>query len=388
MMKYYSYLAEDEKTTLSEETLQKRIFENRIVALQGKRRTVLTGDGLGLRYNASIGMNTITGYDGEINKLRILRTHNHCPDIMMDLSTINIRHPLYLDIQEILGCPVGTIPYYSCFHQKKGIDKHELLDRIQEQAENGISFLTLHLTADLDMAAQSLCRAIPIISRGGSLLLRDMKSNDRKENILLENIDAIVSICKKHNVVISVGTTFRPSNQRDALDSVNKKEIRRQLELCQWLQEQGIHTIMEGIGHIPYHRIPEYVSLIRADRYIPFMPLGPIVSDRTKGYDHITNAVGASYISALGGADIINAVTREEHTGGIPSESSFLEAIDVAATVVKIVNDSRFWTQKKELHNPVHNCMGEPAVNGCSRCGYECPFIWNDEQGQFENLNN
>ena len=110
------------------------------------------------------------------------------------------------------------------------------------------------------------------------------------------------------------------------------------------------------------------------------MPLGPIVSDRTQGYDHITNAVGASYIAGLGGADIINAVTREEHTGGIPTETSFLEAIDGAATVVKIINDSRFFDQNEKPHNLVHNCMGNPDVCGCDRCNYECPFIWNDEQ--------
>ena len=382
-MEYYSHLTEDEKRKISRDTLQEQIFANRIVALKGAQRSVLVGEGLGLRYNASVGLNTPSGYDGEIKKICTLHTHKHCPDIMMDLSTIKIQHPLYLDIQEILGCPVGTIPYYSCFYREKGIEKNELLERIQEQAENGVSFFTLHLTANLDMAAQTLWRTVPIISRGGSLLLRDMKVNHRKDNILMENIDEILAICKQHNIVISIGTTFRPSTLQDALDEVNKKEIKRQLELCKWLQARGIHTIMEGIGHIPYQRIPEYVSIIRADTYIPFMPLGPIVSDRTQGYDHITNAVGASYIAGLGGADIINAVTREEHTGGIPTETSFLEAIDGAATVVKIVNDSRFFDQNEKPHNLVHNCMGIPDVCGCSRCNYECPFIWNDEQRLF-----
>lgn len=110
------------------------------------------------------------------------------------------------------------------------------------------------------------------------------------------------------------------------------------------------------------------------------MPLGPIVSDRTQGYDHITNAVGSSYLAALGGADIINSVTREEHTGGIPTTESFLEAIDGAATVVKIVNDSRFFNPNSKPEKKAHNCMGDPFVNGCSRCGNECPFIWNENQ--------
>ncbi len=386
-MNHYLYLNDNEKRILTEENLHKQLSANRIVAFRGRYKTVLVGEGLGLRYNASIGLNSPTAYNGEVEKLLMLKKSNSCPDMMMDLSIINIKNPLYLQIEEILGCPVGTIPYYSCFSRKKGIEKSELLDRIQEQAENGISFLTLHLTADLDIATQALSRTVPIISRGGSLLLWDMKLNHRKENILLENIHDILSICKKHGVVISVGTTFRPSTQQDALDDVNIREINLQLKLCKWLQAQGISTIMEGIGHIPYFRIPEYISHIRSNAYIPFMPLGPIVSDRTQGYDHITNAVGASYMAALRGADIINAVTREEHTGGIPSTESFLEAVDVAKTVVKIINDSRFFSQTSSHHDCIHNCMGSPTAVGCSRCGYECPFIWNDEANKSAGLN-
>lgn len=220
-MNHYLYLNDNEKRILTEENLHKQLSANRIVAFRGRYKTVLVGEGLGLRYNASIGLNSPTAYNGEVEKLLMLKKSNSCPDMMMDLSIINIKNPLYLQIEEILGCPVGTIPYYSCFSRKKGIEKSELLDRIQEQAENGISFLTLHLTADLDIATQALSRTVPIISRGGSLLLWDMKLNHRKENILLENIHDILSICKKHGVVISVGTTFRPSTQQDALDDVS-----------------------------------------------------------------------------------------------------------------------------------------------------------------------
>lgn len=99
---------------------------------------------------------------------------------------------------------------------------------------------------------------------------------------------------------------------------------------------------MEGIGHTASYRIPEYCSIFREKTYIPFMPLGPIVSDHTYGQDHITSSVGATYLASHGGADIINSVTREEHAGGIPTVQSILEAIDAASTVVQIVNESRF----------------------------------------------
>ena len=92
---------------------------------------------------------------------------------------------------------------------------------------------------------------------------------------------------------------------------------------------------------------------------------------------HSARCEGCPYMAALGGADIINAVTREEHTGGIPTTHSILEAIDTACTVAQIVNDTRFpnLTLPK---NKYHNCMGDPEKIGCDRCGQECPFLWNN----------
>ena len=377
-MTTYDILKPFEQEIVSQSTLEKKISENRIVVLKGKKTSVLSGEGLSLKINASVGLNSLDGFSTEYKKIQAIKYHPNHPDMMMDLSTQQISSPLYSIIADEIGCPVGSIPYYTCFNGKYGIQKNELLETIAKQAESGISFMTLHLTANLKLAEQAQMRRIPIISRGGSLILRDMKMNNRPENILLSCLDDILSICQKHHVVINIGTTFRPSTLVDAMDTVNLQELELQKAIATSLINRGIHVQMEGIGHIPFFKIPEYVKHLRTDKYIPFMPLGPIVSDRTQGYDHITAAVGASYIGTLGGADIINAVTREEHTGGIPTLDSILEAIDVAHTVAKIVNDVRFPKASISTEFKCHNCMGIPIKNGCSRCGNECPFIWND----------
>lgn len=374
----YNILKPFEREGISPAKLEEKISENSIVVLKGRNASVLTGEGLSLKINTSVGLNSQEEFDIEQEKIKAIRDHSVQPDMMMDLSTQRILAPLYDVIAREIGCPVGTIPYYICFNPSLGIDRTELLETIEEQAEAGISFMTLHLTADLRLAELAMTRKTPIISRGGSLLLRDMKINKRSENIVLDCLDEIINICKKYNVVINVGTTFRPSTLYDALDIVNIQEIKIQKALCKSLINRGIHVQMEGLGHIPFLKIPEYVCQLRKDSYIPFMPLGPIVSDRTHGQDHITAAVGASYIAALGGADTINAVTREEHTGGIPSIHSILEAIDTANTVVTIVNDARFPQLFDHRAAGYHNCMGIPGETGCSRCGQECPFIWND----------
>lgn len=375
----YTHLKPFEKSVINPKDFNEKYSQNHIIALVGKKTTVLAGDNLGLKINVSIGLSSPKAYNEERDKIIQIANHSIHPDIMMDLSTIKLSTPLYKLIMQEIGCPVGIIPYYSCFHSSNGINRNELLDTIQEQAESGISFMTLHLTANLQMAEAARSRKIPIISRGGSLLLRDMMQNHRQENIILQCLDDIINICKKHHVVISVGTTFRPSTLYDALDSLNIQELENQKSICKCLLNSGVSVLMEGIGHIPLSKIPRYVALLRQDNYIPFMPLGPIVSDRTAGQDHITSAIGASYMAALGGADIINAVTREEHTGGIPTIQSIIEAIDTAATVVKIINDMRFleYTKVSTGTRKYSNCMGIPLIDGCSRCGDECPFIWN-----------
>ena len=45
------------------------------------------------------------------------------------------------------------------------------------------------------------------------------------------------------------------------------------------------------------------------------MPLGPLATDDAIGMDHVNNAIGAAFAAYWGCAHVINAVTRQEHTG-------------------------------------------------------------------------
>ncbi len=378
MKKLYKTLLPYEKEGVDFGLFCERLKSNRIVVLKGRSRSVCVGEGLSVKVNSSIGLNSESAYDGEINKIKTIKTTAIKPDIMMDLSTISVKNPLYKSIITELGCPVGTIPYYSCFSEKTGLDKTELLCTIEEQLSGGLAFMTLHFTADSGLFRIAQSRSVPVISRGGSVLLRDMRINRREKNILYELRDDIVRLCKKYGAAISVGTVFRPSTQRDALDEVHIMELNAQRQIAKDLINDGVSVIQEGVGHIPMHRIAEYVKELRRDIYVPFMPLGPIVSDRTRGFDHICSSVGAGYMAFLGGADIINAVTREEHTGGIPSIASIAEAIEAAKTTSAIIDDTRFYSYfAREAGRNTCNCMGEDDRTGCSRCGRECPYIDN-----------
>jgi len=359
--------------------LKKRIQDNEVVFLKGKRFDTLAGKGLQLKINSSVGLSDESQFQNEVDKISKIASFDVLPDIMMDLSIISVKNPIYQMVQEKIGCPVGTVPVYVCFDSEKGIDKNKFLEEIEKQAQDGVSFMTLHFTAIDDIYRKTVKRNISVISRGGSLVLRDLYLNKRKQNFLLEYFDDICKILKKYSVVVSVGTTFRPSTLYDALDKIQLSEIRMQKDIIKLLRKRGIPVMMEGVGHISLNDLKKYVKLIREDFYIPFMPLGPIPTDRAIGWDHVSAAIGASYMALLDGADIINAVTREEHTGGVPNTNSIYEAIKSAQVVVNSINDIRFFEQyNKAQDSRKTNCMGIIKEDiGCERCKEECPFLLN-----------
>lgn len=361
------------------DNLKKRIQDNEVIFLKGKRFDTLAGKGLQLKINSSVGLSDESQFQSETDKISKIASFDVLPDIMMDLSIISVKNPIYQMVQEKIGCPVGTVPVYVCFDSGKGIDKNKFLEEIERQAQNGVSFMTLHFTATDDIYRKTMKRNISVISRGGSLVLRDLYLNKRKQNFLLEYFDVICKILKKYSVVVSVGTTFRPSTLYDALDTIQLSEIRMQKDIIKSLRKKGLSVMMEGVGHISLNDLKKYVKLIREDFYIPFMPLGPIPTDRAIGWDHISAAIGASYMALLDGADIINAVTREEHTGGVPNTNSIYEAIKSAQVVVNSINDVRFFEQYNKVQNSRKtNCMGIIKEDiGCDRCKEECPFLLN-----------
>lgn len=369
-----------EKRSISEKEILAGISKNEIVLFRGKKTNVLAGKPLAPRINTSIGISDTNSYYSEVEKIKRISGFQDGPDIMMDLSIVESHVPLYKIIQREIGCPVGTIPYYVCFDEEKGIDDKRLIEKIEDLAADGISFMTMHFTGSKELLIESKHRRIPVISRGGSLILRDMILKNRKENILLSLMEDIIRIFKKYEVVLSIGTTFRPSSIFDALDDVQWKELKVQKEIARYLMKNDVKVIMEGVGHLNLKQIVSYTKKMRDDIYIPFMPLGPIPTDRAIGADNISSAIGVSFMIYQGGADIINSVTKEEHTGGIPNINSIEDAIRSAKVVVKTIEELKFYKAlSNEKADTYVNCMNKKSENvGCSRCSFECPFKLNE----------
>ena len=73
-----------------------------------------------------------------------------------------------------------------------------------------------------------------------------------------------------------------------------------------------MQVMNEGPGHVPLHKIPENMEKqLDWCSEAPFYTLGPLATDIAPAYDHITSAIGAATIGALGESSHITACWKD-----------------------------------------------------------------------------
>jgi phosphomethylpyrimidine synthase len=86
-------------------------------------------------------------------------------------------------------------------------------------------------------------------------------------------------------------------------------------ELTRRAWERDVQVMVEGPGHIPMDQIEMNVRRMKeVCNEAPFYTLGPLVTDISPGYDHISSAIGAAMIGWFG-SDMLCYVTPKEHLG-------------------------------------------------------------------------
>ncbi len=307
------------------ETLRQEVATGRVVVL-GRAGTGVrpmgVGRGLRVKVNANIGTSPdYPDLEAEIEKARAAVTVG--ADAVMDLSTGGDLPAIRRAVREACPVALGTVPIYEAAaiaDEKYGdfakISVELLLEVIEAHAADGVDFLTLHcgLTrAGVDLV-ETRGRVCGIVSRGGALLSHWMKINDA-ENPLYEHYDAVLDVCRRHRVAISLGDALRPGATADASDAAQIHETLVLGELVARARAAGVQAIVEGPGHMPMDQIEANVRLMkRLCDGAPFYVLGPLVTDIAPGYDHITCAIGGA-ICAMAGADFLCYVTPAEHLG-------------------------------------------------------------------------
>lgn len=268
------------------------------------------------KINANIGNSSLSSCPRqELEKLE--NALKYGADTVMDLSTGNNISGIRRQIIAHSPAPIGTVPVYEALVRAGGADglnDELILQVIQEQAEQGVDYMTIHsgiLFAHLELAKKRLLR---IVSRGGSIIARWMKDKQR-ENPFYTNFDKILDICRNYDVTLSLGDGMRPGCLADASDEAQFAELDTLGELVRRCRAAGVQAMVEGPGHIPFDEIE--MNMKRARERCddaPFYILGPVVTDCAPGYDHITSAIGAT-MGAFHGAAMLCYVTPKEHLG-------------------------------------------------------------------------
>lgn len=309
---------------LEPEQIRMGIAEGRIVipANRKKVKPKLCGIGAGLRVkvNANIGSSEDSpSVKGELKKLKVCIATG--ADTVMDLSCGGDLVKIRQRIIQASTVPVGTVPIYEAVvntvRRKRNIldmTEDDIFSAIIQQAEEGVDFMTLHcgVTRQSLERLKGQGRLMDIVSRGGAFLAEWILFTKR-ENPLYEQFDRVLKIARKYDITLSLGDGMRPGSVVDATDRSQVQELIVLGELAKKARAAGVQVMIEGPGHLPLNEIQANVLLQKKlTEGAPFYVLGPLVTDVTPGYDHITAAIGGA-VAAAAGADFLCYVTASEH---------------------------------------------------------------------------
>jgi phosphomethylpyrimidine synthase len=279
------------------------------------------------KINANIGNSAVTSdVDEELKKLHT--AVHYGADTVMDLSTGGDIHQIREAILRHSPVPIGTVPIYEAVSRVKRIEDltaEIMLEVIEEQAEQGVDYMTIHAGVLIQYIPMVAKRITGIVSRGGAILAQWM-AHHHQQNFLYERFDEICRIFTKYDVSFSLGDGLRPGCIADASDEAQFSELKTLGELTKKAWEYDVQVMIEGPGHVPMDKIKEQVDKERELCFeAPFYTLGPLVTDIAPGYDHITSAIGAAMIGWHGAA-MLCYVTPKEHLG-LPNEKDVKDGI-------------------------------------------------------------
>jgi phosphomethylpyrimidine synthase len=281
-----------------------------------------------VKINANIGNSAVSSSIAEEVE-KMVWSIRWGADTVMDLSTGKHIHETREWIIRNSPVPIGTVPIYQALEKVNG--KAEDLtweifrDTLIEQAEQGVSYFTIHAGVRLKYIPLTAKRVTGIVSRGGSIMAKWCLAH-HKESFLYTRFEEICEIMKAYDVSFSLGDGLRPGSIADANDAAQFGELETLGELTQIAWKHDVQTMIEGPGHVPMHLIKENMDKqLRECGEAPFYTLGPLTTDIAPGYDHITSAIGAAMIGWFGTA-MLCYVTPKEHLG-LPNKHDVRDGI-------------------------------------------------------------
>jgi phosphomethylpyrimidine synthase len=352
-----------------------------------------------VKINANIGNSAVaSSIEEEVEKM--IWATRWGADTVMDLSTGMDIHETREWILRNSPVPIGTVPIYQALEKVDG--KAEELtweifrDTLIEQAEQGVSYFTIHAGVLLRYVPLTANRVTGIVSRGGSILAKWCLAH-HQENFLYTHFEEICEIMKAYDVAFSLGDGLRPGSIADANDEAQFGELETLGELTKIAWDHDVQVMIEGPGHVPMHMIHENMTKqLEVCHEAPFYTLGPLTTDLAPGYDHITSAIGAAMIGWYGTA-MLCYVTPKEHLG-LPDKKDVKDGViayKIAAHAADLakghpgaqirdnaLSQARFefrWEDQfnlsldpetaREFHDETLPAQGAKVAHFCSMCG-------------------
>ncbi|MEM4674224.1 MAG: phosphomethylpyrimidine synthase ThiC [Pyrobaculum sp.] len=401
---------------LSIEKLRDRVASGQVVVIRNverpSERLVAIGKGLTTKINVNLGTSTeVVDLDAEMKKVEIA---NKWADTVMDLSVGGNLDEIRRMVLARSKIPVGTVPVYQAFIEsfsKRGggayFSEDDLFKTVERQLKDGVAFMTIHAAVTLELAKKVLksSRVIPVVSRGGDMMIGWMLHNEA-ENPFYKRWDYLLELFAEYDAVISIGDALRPGATADAHDEFHIAELVEAARLAKRAIRAGVQVMLEGPGHVPLNDVVWSIKLEkRLTGGVPYYVLGPLPTDVAAPYDHIASAVGAA-LAAAAGADLLCYITPAEHLS-LPTPEQVEQgaiAYRIAAHIgdmVKLGRRARKWDDEvsyyrgklmwdemiKRLIDPerayrVYTQYGQPKVKGCTMCGGYCPMLLVTQQAK------
>jgi phosphomethylpyrimidine synthase len=319
--------------------LCERIAAGSIVIMQRGKHRLGIGKGLLTKVNVNLGTSsTRVCIDEEIKKAGIAETFG--ADTISDLSMGGDINAIRKEIFSNTTIPLTTVPVYQAVaeHGLKMMTADDIMTTLMMQAEQGFSSMVIHgVNREMLGELRRKKRLLGIVSKGGSITSAFMLMN-QCENPFLEHFDDVLSICRRHDIVLSLGNTARSGCIHDRRDRMQLAEIRQNVQLANRAHAAGVQVIIEGAGgHIRSDRIGSMVKYYKKQSPFPLFVAGPLPTDVAIGYDHIAGAAGASIASAAG-ADYLCYITPAEHLG-LPGPDSVKEGL-IAFRIAAHIGDT------------------------------------------------
>src|SRR6267142_18326 len=181
-----------------------------------------------VKINANIGNSAVaSSIEEEVDKMRWSTKWG--ADTVMDLSTGKNIHETREWILRNSPVPIGTVPIYQALEKVDGraedLTWEIYRDTLIEQAEQGVSYFTIHAGVLLRYIPLTASRMTGIVSRGGSILAKWCLAH-HQENFLYTHFREICEIMRRYDVSFSLGEGLRPGSIADANDEAQFAELR------------------------------------------------------------------------------------------------------------------------------------------------------------------